>query len=146
MASALFSRAFLEAGLGRFAEARELFGRARALLEEVAPVWMAGPLTQAVGLVELLDGKPAAAERELRAGYETLRAIGEVTLMSTVAGILADAICAQGRYEEAEQYTRVSEESAYRSVGPNWSSDLSSTVCLVGTMGSERRSAARFMR
>jgi tetratricopeptide (TPR) repeat protein len=113
MASALFSRAFLEAGLGRFTDARELFGRARALLEEVAlPVWMAGPLTQAVGLVELLDGKPAAAERELRAGYETLRAIGEVTLMSTVAGILADAICAQGRYEEAERYTRVSEESA----------------------------------
>jgi tetratricopeptide (TPR) repeat protein len=113
MASALFSRAFLEAGLGRFVEARELFGRARALLEEVAlPVWMAGPLTQAVGLAELLAGNPDAAERELRAGYETLRAIGEVTLMSTVAGILADAICAQGRYEEAEQYTRVSEESA----------------------------------
>jgi tetratricopeptide (TPR) repeat protein len=113
MASALFSQAFLEAGLGRFVAARELFGRARALLEEVAlPVWMAGPLTQAVGLAELLAGNPDAAERELRAGYETLRAIGEVTLMSTVAGILADAICAQGRYEEAEQYTRVSEESA----------------------------------
>jgi class 3 adenylate cyclase/tetratricopeptide (TPR) repeat protein len=113
MASALFSQAFLEAGLGRFAEARELFGRARALLEEVAlPVWMAGPLAQCVGWVELLAGNAATAEEELRRGYETLRAIGEVTLLSTAAGMLAEALYAQGSYEEAERVTRVSEEAA----------------------------------
>jgi ATP/maltotriose-dependent transcriptional regulator MalT len=39
-------------------------------------------------------------------------AIGEVTFLSTVAGILAEAIYAQGRYDEAESYTRISEESA----------------------------------
>jgi tetratricopeptide (TPR) repeat protein len=113
MASALFSQAFLEAGLGRFDEARELFGRARALLEEVAlPVWIAGPLTQCIGWAELLAGNPDVAERELRAGCETLRAIGEVTLLSTVAAMLAEAIYAQERYEEAEGFTHVSEESA----------------------------------
>ena len=113
MASALFSQAFLEAGLGRFDEARELFGRARALLEEVAlPVWIAGPLAQCVGWAELLAGNPDTAERELRAGCETLRAIGEVTLLSTVAAMLAEAIYVQERFEEADHFTQVSEESA----------------------------------
>jgi class 3 adenylate cyclase/tetratricopeptide (TPR) repeat protein len=113
MASALFSQASLEATVGRFDEARELFGRARALLEEVAlPVWIAGPLTQCVGWSLLLEGEPAAAERELRKGHETLSAIGEVTLLSTVAGMLAEAIHVQGRYEEAEAFTRISEELA----------------------------------
>jgi class 3 adenylate cyclase/tetratricopeptide (TPR) repeat protein len=113
MASALFSQAFLEAGLGRFDEARERFGRARALLEEVAlPVWIAGPLAQCVGSAELLAGNPDAAERELRAGWETLRTIGEVTLLSSVAAMLAEAIYAQERFEEADRFTQVSEESA----------------------------------
>jgi ATP/maltotriose-dependent transcriptional regulator MalT len=39
-------------------------------------------------------------------------AIGEVTFLSTVAGILAEAIYAQDRYDEAESFTRISEESA----------------------------------
>jgi class 3 adenylate cyclase/tetratricopeptide (TPR) repeat protein len=113
MSSALFSQALLEAGLGHFEQASELFGRARALLEEVAlPVWIAGPLTQCIGWAELLEGNPAAAERELRRGYETLTTIGEVTLLSTVAGMLAEAIYAQGRYQEAECFTQISEESA----------------------------------
>jgi class 3 adenylate cyclase/tetratricopeptide (TPR) repeat protein len=113
MSTALFSQAGLEANLGRFEEARDLFGRARALLEEVAlPVWLAGGLAQALGWALLLEGKPAVAEQELRRGYETLRAIGEVSFLSTVAGILAEAIYAQGRYEEADRFTRISEESA----------------------------------
>jgi class 3 adenylate cyclase/tetratricopeptide (TPR) repeat protein len=113
MSSALFHQAGFEAGLGHFDEARELFERARALLEEVAlRVWMAGPLAQAAGWAALLEGDPATAERQLRRGYETLSAIGEVSLLSTVAGMLAEAIYAQGRYEEAEPLTRISEEAA----------------------------------
>jgi class 3 adenylate cyclase/tetratricopeptide (TPR) repeat protein len=113
MASALFSQAMLEAELGRFDEARELFSRARALLEEVdLPVWTAGPLTQWLGWAELLAGRPQVAERVLRRGYDTLSAIGELTLLSTVAGLLAEAIYAQGRDEEAQRFTHVSEESA----------------------------------
>jgi tetratricopeptide (TPR) repeat protein len=113
MATALFSRAGLEANLGRFDEARELFRGARALLEEVAlVVWKAGALTQALGWALLLEGKPDVAERELRRGYETLSGVGEVSFLSTVAGILAEAIYAQGRYDEAERFTRISEGSA----------------------------------
>ena len=113
MSTALFCQAGLEADLGHFGQATELFQRARALLEEVAlPVWLAGGLTQALGWALLFEGKPAVAERELRRGYESLTAIGEVTFLSTVAGILAEAIFAQGRYDEAEGFTRISEESA----------------------------------
>jgi class 3 adenylate cyclase/tetratricopeptide (TPR) repeat protein len=113
MSTALFSQAGLEANLGRFDEARELFKRARALLEEVAlVVWLAGALTQALGWALLLEGRPDVAEQELRGGYETLSAVGEVSFLSTVAGILAEAIYAQDRYDEAERFTRVSERSA----------------------------------
>ncbi|HEU4979174.1 MAG TPA: adenylate/guanylate cyclase domain-containing protein [Solirubrobacteraceae bacterium] len=113
MATALFAQGALQAGLGRSEEAADLFARARALLEEVAvPVWAAGALTQAVAWAFLLDGRPELAEQELRRGYETLREIGEVSFLSTVCGILAEAIYAQGRYEEAETFTRESEEAA----------------------------------
>jgi len=52
------------------------------------------------------------AERELRGAFETLTRLGELAFMSTAAGILAEAVYAQARYEEAEQLTHVSEESA----------------------------------
>jgi class 3 adenylate cyclase/tetratricopeptide (TPR) repeat protein len=113
MSTALFCQAGLAADLGRFDEAGELFGRARALLEEVAlPVWLDGALAQARSLALLLEGRPAEAEEVLRRGYDTLRAIGEMSFLSTVAGILAQAVYAQDRYDEAEDFTAVSQESA----------------------------------
>jgi len=113
MATALFSQAGLLADLGRFEDARELFRSARGLLEEVAlPVWTAGGLSQVVGWGLLLEGRPAEAEEELRRGLDTLRALGEVNFLSTVAGILAEAVCAQGRVDEAEGLTHVSQEHA----------------------------------
>ena len=113
VSSALSSEATFEAGRGRFREARELLSRSRALLEEVQlPVWLAGPVTQFAGWIELLAGDPAAAERELRWGQERLTEIGEVAWLSTVVGILAEAVYRQGRYDEAERLAQASEESA----------------------------------
>jgi class 3 adenylate cyclase/tetratricopeptide (TPR) repeat protein len=113
MSSALFVQAELEAALGRFDEARVLIGRARALLEEIAlTVWIAGPLAQFAGWVELWAGDPAAAERELRSGYETLGVIGEMAWLPTVGGILAEVVYVQGRYDEAERLAESSMESA----------------------------------
>jgi hypothetical protein len=112
-ASALFAQAAFEAGQGRFDEARTLVGRARALLEEVAlTVWLAGPLAQFAGWIELLAGDPAAAERELRWGYDKLKEIGELSWLSTTAALLAEAVYRVGRGDEAEELTRASEESA----------------------------------
>jgi class 3 adenylate cyclase/tetratricopeptide (TPR) repeat protein len=112
-ASALFMRAVFEAALGRFEAARALIAQARALLQEVGlTVWMAGPLTQMVGLVELLADNPAAAEQELRWGYETLRSAGEMAWLSTLVAILAEAVYTQGRYDEAEELAMASRDSA----------------------------------
>ncbi len=112
-ASALIAQAAFEAGLGRFGEARALVGRARALVQEVAlTVWQAGPLAQFAGWVELLVGDPERAEGELRWGYDTLTEIGELSWLSTVAALLAEALCAQGRDEEAEHFARASDDSS----------------------------------
>ena len=45
-------------------------------------------------------------------GYETLEEMGELGVRSTLAAFLADALCAAGRYGEAEEFARASEELA----------------------------------
>lgn len=111
--SALIAEAAFEGGRGRFGEARELIARAKTVLEEVALTqWLGGPLAQLAGWVELLADNPNRAEAELRHGYDTLTAIGEVSWLSTLAAILAEAVYAQGRNGEADELTHTSEESA----------------------------------
>jgi class 3 adenylate cyclase/tetratricopeptide (TPR) repeat protein len=113
MSTSLFVMAKLEAMRGNFVVARELIRRAKATLEEVSlTVWMAGPLTQMSGWVDILAGDPAGAERDLRWGAEKLRDIGELSWLSTVAGILAEAVYAQGRYDEVEKALSICEETA----------------------------------
>lgn len=110
MAAALFSWGNLEAMRGRFGEARQLIAQARSTVEEVAlTVWSAGPLTEMSALAELWAGDAAAAERELRWGVKTLQRTGEFAWLPTIAGILAQAIYVQGRYEEAEAFVRLGE-------------------------------------
>jgi tetratricopeptide (TPR) repeat protein len=113
VSTALFVQAELEAGLGRFDAAQELLLRARALLEELAlTVWIAGPLTQFAGWIALWRGDPAAAERQLRWGHDTLSEIGEMAWLPTVDGILAEALHGQGRDDEAEALALGIQESA----------------------------------
>jgi class 3 adenylate cyclase len=112
-ASTLAAEAAFVAGLGRFDEARALAASAKALLEEVELAqWVGGPVAQLAGWIELLAGCPEAAERELRQGYELLQSIGELSWLSTLAAILAEAVASQGRDEEALRLTLASEESA----------------------------------
>ena len=113
MSTALFTRGKFEAMRGRFDDGRGLIAQARAMLDDVAlTVWMAGPLTQMAAWIELLAGDAAAAERQLRWSVETLKQIGELSWLSTVAGILAEALYAQGRDEEAEEFIQVCAETA----------------------------------
>jgi tetratricopeptide (TPR) repeat protein len=60
----------------------------------------------------LISGNPVAAERVLRPGYEQLHRIGERALLSTTAGILAQALIEQQRDDEAWALTDVAEETA----------------------------------
>jgi tetratricopeptide (TPR) repeat protein len=64
------------------------------------------------GDIELLAGDPVAAEAELREGFRVLDDMGEQGLLSTVAFNLAEAIYRQGRYDEAGEMTRISEEAS----------------------------------
>lgn len=64
------------------------------------------------GMVELLAGEPAAAESLLTEAYSALEAMGERGRLSVAAAFLSRAVCAQGRYDEAERWTAVCEEAA----------------------------------
>ena len=113
MSAALFSWGNLEAMRGRFDESRQLIGQARSALEEVAlTVWIAGPLTEMSALAELWAGDAAVAERELRWAVATLQKTGELAWLPTIAGILAEAVYVQGRYEEVEAFIQLGDETA----------------------------------
>ena len=106
----IVSLAGLHAMSGRFDEARELFARGRAIVDELGlKVWLAG-FSLVASDIEMLAGDPGTAEAHLRAGYEALHGMGDRGLLATVAAALARAIYAQGRYEEAERFTEISEE------------------------------------
>jgi predicted ATPase/class 3 adenylate cyclase len=108
-AEMLRSIAGLHAMAGRFDLARSLLANSDHIFEELGQT-LNSAISHAVAIVELLAGDPAAAERSLRAGYEALEEMGERAYLSTTAAYLAQAIFAQGRHEEAEQLTELSEQ------------------------------------
>jgi ATP/maltotriose-dependent transcriptional regulator MalT len=97
---------------GRFDRARDLYGRSRSTLDELGVKLLAALTSLDSGWVEMLAGEPAAAERELRADFDTLQGMGERNYISTTAAYLSEAVYRQGRYDEAEALTRYSEEVA----------------------------------
>src|SRR5205085_1905258 len=97
---------------GDFERARDAYRRARAVLEDLGTNVLAASLSLDSHAVELLAGEPAAAERELRRDYEALDRMGEKYLLSTIAGLLAQALCAQGRYEEANTMCMITASAA----------------------------------
>ncbi|MDQ2911402.1 MAG: AAA family ATPase [Actinomycetota bacterium] len=102
-----------EAMRGRFDAARELLARGRANYAELgltSGIDACSVLEHAF-VVEMLAGEHAVAEREIRSACEMLEQFGEKGLLSTQAARLAQALYAQGRYEEAERQTEVSEEA-----------------------------------
>ena len=113
-AAVLRAQARFEAMLGRFAEARDLMNGSRALLEDLGQHAEAAGIAQGSYFVEMLAGDPVGAERELRRGYEILHGLGERSYLSTLAAMLAHALYAQGRFEEAEQFSRISGDAAAR--------------------------------
>jgi class 3 adenylate cyclase/tetratricopeptide (TPR) repeat protein len=111
-AFALVTRGALEAMAGRIDQGRDMTERGRGRLESLGLLVTAAATSHASGQVELLAGDAVAAERALRAGYERLKAMGEKAYLSTTAAYLAEAVYQQGRLEEADTFTRISEETA----------------------------------
>ena len=102
----------LEAMQYGFDRARELYSRARSMFEELGLHVDASTLCLSSAFVELLAGDPQAAERELRRGYDHLASLGERYVLPSIAGLLADALIASGRFDEAEDAVLVTEELA----------------------------------
>jgi tetratricopeptide (TPR) repeat protein len=102
--------AALHAMAGDFDEAYRLVRVGDDLLGELGGLDSA--ITQQEGLVELLAGRPAAAEARLRRGYDRLEQMGEKALLATTAAMLAGALHAQGRRDEAAEFCLVSREAA----------------------------------
>jgi ATP/maltotriose-dependent transcriptional regulator MalT len=120
-ASVLCTEANLRAMLGRFEGTREQIGRARELNDELGQTFRSTATSEALAFVEMLDGDPAAAERELLWGHQVMQDIGERGFLSTAAAELAQAVYAQGRPDEAEAF-------AQQSIEASASDDLASRV------------------
>jgi tetratricopeptide (TPR) repeat protein len=117
--------AALHAMATRFDQARELYAHARRLDEEIGSRFAGAAHCLHGATIARLAGDLATAERELRAGYEALREMGEKGLLSSVAGDLGRALYALQRFAEAQEmaaYARqitsaddVSSEAGWRS-------------------------------
>jgi tetratricopeptide (TPR) repeat protein len=106
--------AVLEAMLGRFDEARQRWQRTKARLQEVGLSVTLAALQMYPAFTELLAGTPERAEAEVADGYVSLKRIGEQRRLATITALLARLLCAQQRWDEAELYTRLSEQAASR--------------------------------
>ena len=96
---------------GRIHDGRELVRRAAQILEDLGLPLRAAFVSEAAAFVETLAGDDAAAERELRAGYETVDKLGERGYLSTATALLAHAIAAQSRPDEAEAFCDLADEA-----------------------------------
>lgn len=102
----------LQAMLGCFAVAREMIRDARDIYQGLGFEVAVAILARSCGVVEMLAEDSIAAERELRWGYERLHEMREQGALSTVAGLLAQALYVQERYDEAEQFCEISSDAA----------------------------------
>jgi class 3 adenylate cyclase/tetratricopeptide (TPR) repeat protein len=102
----------LHAMEGQVEDARALYAESIESYERLGLDFSRAARSHLGAQIELLAGDPAAAARELRAGYETLEAMGEQGVRSTLAGFLADVLCTLGDVAEAERLASFTEEVA----------------------------------
>ena len=102
----------LEAMRGNFERARLLYRRSRISLEELGCALPAALTSLHSSIVEYLAGDLAAAESELRVDYKRLDEMGERNYISTTAGLLADCLYRQGRYDESAEFAGICEQLA----------------------------------
>jgi hypothetical protein len=97
---------------GNFEQARIRYQRSRALLDEYGYRLFAALTSMDSAPVEMLAGDLDAAERELRGDYQTLEQMGERAYLSSTAGMLAEVLYRQGRYDESAEFVAVCEDLA----------------------------------
>ena len=100
----------LEALRGNIEQARVLNRKALAAAEELGMPFAIVGVSEWACVGELAAGDPAAAEREMRRGYDILEQADEKGYLSTMACHLAEALERQGDVTEAYRLTEVAEE------------------------------------
>ena len=111
-ARAIRALACLRAMHGELDEARELVAAARDMFADLGQMYWLATTAESSGIVELLAGDLAAAERELRKGVELLDGMGERAYLSTMSTVLADVLERAGDDAEAERFARISEQAS----------------------------------
>ena len=143
-AFALLEQGPLLAMRGDFPQARELFRRGKEILDDLGLAIHSAGSSQEAFDIEMLAGDPAAAEVELRQACEILERLGEKGFLSTRAGLLAHALCAQGRYQEAEPFIQVAAEAGSeddRATQTLWRSARAKVLASRGDFGEALRLA-----
>ena len=110
LASTLNPLALLHAMRGALDQADRLLAEAGELLAELGGL---GPsVSHLEASVRLLAGRPELAEAALRADAEALSSMGEGSALATTTALLAQAVYAQGRLDEARELCRATERRA----------------------------------
>ena len=116
----LMSLALPYAYTGRIADARAAIARSQATNNRFASKLGLAFTAFSAGQIEMIAGDPAAAERCYREGYEAFRAMGERGYLEQLGGLLAEALYAQDRLDEAEQMIEEAETTAGPSQNEAW--------------------------
>jgi DNA-binding SARP family transcriptional activator/tetratricopeptide (TPR) repeat protein len=112
-AQILLFLAGLEAMAGRFDSARACTAQSRQIYEDLSwTVYVATMHAPISGDIELLAGNFAEAERVFSESCRTVEEWGLKGQLATQGSRLAEAIYAQGRYEEAISWSRTAEACA----------------------------------
>ena len=98
--------------LGELDEARRLLAEARTIAQDLGSGAVLSSMAEVGGAIETWAGDPIAAEREYRWGVEQLQTMGNVANLSTMAGELGRVLVDQGRFDEADDYARISRKNA----------------------------------
>jgi ATP/maltotriose-dependent transcriptional regulator MalT len=103
----------LRAMQGDFDRARSLHAHARSIYEELGQRFRLVNVSSLLAAeIEEFAGQTGAAVAILRNAFETVREMGAMSTTATIAAFLADALCLDGRLEEADEAARFSEEHA----------------------------------
>jgi class 3 adenylate cyclase/tetratricopeptide (TPR) repeat protein len=104
---------------GRFDEARAILAEARTkLAERGGRLWLAVTTGHSSARVELLAGDPAAAAAFGEEGFRLLSELGEKSAQASAAGVLAQALYALDRLDEADAWAgRTAEIAASDDLG-----------------------------
>jgi class 3 adenylate cyclase/tetratricopeptide (TPR) repeat protein len=103
-ASALTILARTAAMNGDFDQAREFMRLATGINTELGELLLQATDSITEGTVELLAGKPRAAEAALRRGRQALEGMGGTGPLASLDALLARVLLRQERYEEAEEH------------------------------------------